>query len=139
MSSSVSQASINQTRRFALGMGCERGAPVDDVLNLASQVLDEASLVPSDLLLLASIDSKADEEAMLAVAARFGVPLKLFSAARLELETPRLANPSERVFALVGCHGVAESAALASAGASAALVVPKRKSAFATAAVAEVL
>ncbi|MFB2606402.1 cobalamin biosynthesis protein, partial [Rhizobium phaseoli] len=61
-----------------------------------------------------------------------------FNAARLEQETPRLKNPSAIVFARVGCHGVAESAALAAIGADAELVLGKIKSAHATAAIARI-
>ncbi len=85
---------------------------------------------------IATIDGRVAEPAMHATAAHFGVPLLVFGAARLECETPRLATPSEVVFRLVGCHGVAESAALAAAGPDGALVVAKRKSARATAALA---
>ena len=42
-----------------------------------------------------------------------------------------------RVFAITGCHGVAEAAALALAGDSGRLVVEKTKSAHATVAIAE--
>ncbi len=59
------------------------------------------------------------------------------SAAELEAETPRLENPSDVVFAEVGCHGVAEAAALArgrARGASAA--GPSVKTANATCALA---
>lgn len=59
-----------------------------------------------------------------------------FGADRLEAEAPRLQNPSDIVFAEVGCHGVAEGAALAAAGQSGALRVPKQKSERATAAIA---
>jgi cobalt-precorrin 5A hydrolase/precorrin-3B C17-methyltransferase len=62
--------------------------------------------------------------------------VRLFDAATLEAEAPRLANPSEKVFAEVGCHGVAEGAALALAGPEGRLLVPKRKSANATCALA---
>jgi cobalt-precorrin 5A hydrolase/precorrin-3B C17-methyltransferase len=65
-----------------------------------------------------------------------GVPVRVFPADALEAETPRLATPSDVVFAEVGCHGVAEGAALAVAGAGAALVLPKRKSLQATCAIA---
>ena len=41
-----------------------------------------------------------------------GIPLRFFDAKQLEQETPRLINPSKTVYAEVGCHGVAESAAL---------------------------
>jgi len=54
----------------------------------------------------------------------------------LEAEAPRLANPSEIVFAEVGCHGVSEGAALAVAGKDGALIVDKRKSRSTTCAIA---
>jgi cobalt-precorrin 5A hydrolase len=58
----------------------------------------------------------------------------------LERETPRIKNPSAVVFARVGCHGVAESAAMAAMSAlDAELVLPKIKSAHATAAIARIL
>src|SRR6056297_1735359 len=61
------------------------------------------------------------------VAARLGVPLRLFTAA--ELEAQAVPTPSDVVFAEVGCHGVSEGAALACGG---ELVVEKRKTANAT-------
>jgi cobalt-precorrin 5A hydrolase/precorrin-3B C17-methyltransferase len=64
------------------------------------------------------------------------VPARFFPATRLEAETPRLANPSEPVFREVGCHGVAEGAALAAAGPGGALMVPKAKAARVTCAIA---
>ena len=63
-------------------------------------------------------------------------PHAFFSAKELEAETPRLANPSEVVFVEVGCHGVAEAAALRAAGPNGALVIEKQKSANATVAIA---
>lgn len=123
---------------FVLGLGCESGAPVDDLLALAARSLQEAGIEPGWLTALASIASKAAEPAILAVAAHYAVPIRFFDAPTLERETPRLPNPSELVFARVGCHGVAEAAALAAAGADSRLVLPKRKSAFATAAIAEI-
>ncbi|PZM13223.1 cobalamin biosynthesis protein [Rhizobium tubonense] len=119
-------------------MGCERGASLVDVADLAERTLKQAGIMPSEIIELASIDMKSEEPAILAIASQLGVPVKFFDAATLERETPRLANPSELVFARVGCHGVAEAAALAAAGPSGTLVVPKIKSAFATAAIAKI-
>lgn len=93
-------------------------------------------MAPGAVAAVATIDLKADEAAIGEAARRLGVPLRLFGAAALERETPRLANPSEVVFAEVGAHGVAEAAALACAGEGARLVVPKRKTGEATAALA---
>lgn len=125
-------------RRFVLGVGCERGAPADDLLALAGRALAAAGLSPETLVALASIDTKVDEAALLAVAAHYNIPTRFFDAPTLERETPRLQNPSHAVFLHVGCHGVAEAAALAAAGPDSRLVLPKLKSAFATAAIAQI-
>ncbi len=129
---------IDETRRYALGLGCERGTPEDEVMALAVQALDVAGITEAQLAAIASIDSRREEAAILAVAAHFSVPAVFFDAARLEEETPRLKNPSEIVFARVGCHGVAEAAALAALGPEAELVLGKIKSRHATAAVARI-
>ncbi|MEQ8814057.1 MAG: precorrin-3B C(17)-methyltransferase [Thalassobaculum sp.] len=122
---------------LALGVGCERGCDPDELWNLVRATLAEAGLAPEAVACVVSLDLKADEPAVHAVASRLGVPTRFFDATRLEAETPRLANPSEVVFREVGCHGVAEGAALAAAGPEAMLAVPKNRSTRATCAVAE--
>jgi cobalt-precorrin 5A hydrolase/precorrin-3B C17-methyltransferase len=121
---------------LALGVGSERDAPVEELETVARRALVDAGLAVGAVACVASLDLKADEPAVLALAARLGVPARFFSASELEKETPRLANPSETVFREVGCHGVAEGAALAAAGADAALVVAKVKGTRCTVAVA---
>ncbi|WP_394688549.1 precorrin-3B C(17)-methyltransferase [Hoeflea sp.] len=123
-------------RNLVLGIGCERGADGDEVLALAIESLAQAGLSPESVGLVASIDVKADEAAVHHVARHFGCPVRVFDAATLKAETPRLKNPSDIVFAEVGCHGVAEGAALAAAGAEGELVAEKRKSRRATCAIA---
>jgi cobalt-precorrin 5A hydrolase len=126
--------SLDTARRsLVLGLGCERGTPPAELIALAVSVVAH----PENIAVVATLDVRAEEPAMHAVARHFAVPLVTFPAARLEAETPRLANPSDLVFAHTGCHGVAEAAALAQAGAGGRLVVEKTKSAHATAAVAE--
>ncbi|MCO6185795.1 precorrin-3B C(17)-methyltransferase [Rhizobium sp. L1K21] len=121
---------------LALGMGCERGCDIGEAIALAEKAISESGYAPESLAAVVSIDVKADEAAIQAVANHFGVPARFFDAATLEAETPRLANPSDIVFAEVGCHGVAEGAALAAVGSGGALVFPKIKSKGATAAIA---
>ena len=99
-------------------------------------VLEAEGIPPAAIAGVATVALKADEPAILSVAERLGVPLRLFDAAALEVLTPRLATPSDVVFAEIGCHGVAEAAALAAAGEGASLAVAKRKTAEATCAVA---
>ncbi len=121
---------------LTVGIGCERGCDAEQLIGLVNETLDDAGLARGSVALVASIDVKADEAAVHAVAGALGVPARFFSADTLESETPRLATPSDIVFAEVGCHGVAEGAALAAAGADGDLIVAKRKSERATCAVA---
>ncbi|MDJ0824132.1 MAG: precorrin-3B C(17)-methyltransferase [Rhodobacter sp.] len=121
---------------YTLGVGCARNCPEEELRALVSATLVEAGIAAGALRGVYSLDLKADEPAVTALARGLGLPLRLFAAAELEAETPRLATPSEVVFAEVGCHGVAEAAALAGAGAAARLQVAKRKSANATCAIA---
>ena len=122
--------------RHVLGLGCARGADPEALWALVGRVLGEAGVAPGAVAAVATVALKADEPAVLEAARRLGAPLRLFDAAALEAETPRLAHPSEVVFAAVGAHGVAEAAALACAGPDAALSVPKRKTGEATCALA---
>ena len=121
--------------RLCLGVGCERNADPAELETLVRETLEQAGLSTLAVAGVFSIDVKADERAVLALAETLGVPARFFDAATLEAETPRLAKPSELVFREVGCHGVAEGAALAAAGPEAALIVAKTKSQRATCAV----
>lgn len=121
--------------RAVLGVGCARDCPAVELEELVRGVLDGIGIAPAALAAIGTIDLKADEPAILALAHSFGVPLRLFSASDLEAEAGRLETPSDVVFAEVGCHGVAEGAALALGGAGAMLRAPKVKSARATCAV----
>ena len=131
-------ALIYHRQTLALGVGCARNCAPEELIILAERVLAEADLAARAVAGVYSIDVKADEAAVHALAERFDAPARFFSAERLERETPRLKTPSERVFAEVGAHGVAEGAALAAAGADGALLVPKHKSENATCAVARI-
>jgi len=121
---------------LALGVGAERDAPAEALAELAMRALAEAGLAPDAVACVVSLDLKSDEPAVLALAARLGVPARFFAAAELEAQAPRLLNPSEAVFREVGCHGVAEGAALAAAGADGELIVPKIKGPRCTVAIA---
>ncbi len=127
---------IYHPAKLALGVGCERGCEFEELAELVAKTLDEAGLSPLAVALVATLDLKEDEDAIEQLAAGLGVEMRVFTAARLEAEAARLKTPSETVFREVGCHGVAEGAALAAAGADARLIIAKTKSARATCAVA---
>ena len=121
--------------RLTLGLGCARNCPVEDMWALVERSLRNANIAPGGIAAVASIDLKGDEPAILAVAQRLGVPLRLFTAAELEKFASEIPNPSSVVFDEVGCHGVAEAAALAVGDHAPRLVVPKQKTKTATCAV----
>lgn len=127
---------VYHPRRLALGIGCERGVSSEEIEKLARSCLDGAGFASESVAAVFSIDLKADEPGVHALAASLGVPARFFAATALEAEADRLRNPSELVFREVGCHGVAEGAALAAAGPGGELVVEKTKSARATCAIA---
>src|SRR5262249_29860282 len=108
-------------RTLALGVGCERGIPADELVALAIDTLAARKLSRMAVAGVFSLDLKADEPAVLALGRAFEVPVRFFSADELEAETPRLANPSEIVRREVGVAGVAEAAALAPPRPAAAL------------------
>ncbi|HYB10704.1 MAG TPA: precorrin-3B C(17)-methyltransferase [Alphaproteobacteria bacterium] len=120
----------------AIGVGCERGTESEELAALVRQSLEEVKVAGGSVSGIFSLDIKADEPAVRAIADSLCVPTRYFTAAELERETPRLANPSERVFREVGCHGVAEAAALAATGAGGILILPKRRSGRSTCALA---
>lgn len=122
------------------GLGCRRGCPAHALAALLEQALHAHRLPLSALHGLASIDLKRDEPGLQQLAAQLGLPLVFFSAAQLAPFDSRLSHRSGVAFAHSGCHGVAESAAMALAehctGARAALRLPRTVQADATLALA---
>ena len=124
---------------YTLGMGCDRGCPVDMLDQLYKQVCSD--LDPDvNLTAFASIDLKSDEIGLLELANQIGLNLQTFPAKTLRQVEHQLSVKSDIVFKEVGCYGVAEAAALCAAsgltGQPAELVITKQKNARATISVA---
>lgn len=130
---------VYHPQRYVVGVGCARGCDPEELIHLVDTHLAVNGIARGAVACVATIDLKADEAAMNALSAHLDAPLRLFSAEELELEKPRLKNPSEIVYAEVRCHGVAEGAALAATGADGRLAVEKQKTANATCAIARAL
>lgn len=122
------------------GLGCRRGCPAHELAALLEQVLLANDLPLATVAGLASIELKRDEPGLHALAAQLGIPLVFFSATQLAPFESRLSHRSPLAFAHSGCHGVAESAALALAeqlgGANATLRIPRSVQSDATLALA---
>ena len=134
---------VYHPKTIAVGVGCERGTDPEELISLVRNTLNKNKIAPESVAAVVSIDLKSDEPAIHALAEKLtdkpgeSSPVRFFDATALEEQTPKLQNPSKTVFKEVGCHGVAEGAALAAAGKSGKLIIPKTKSKRATCAVAE--
>ncbi|MFF8385248.1 cobalamin biosynthesis protein [Streptomyces kanasensis] len=109
----------------------------DEVCALVLAVLRGAGRRPEEVAALATVEAKADEPGLVAAAARLGLPLRAHPAA--ELASVPVPHPSAAALAATGTPSVAEAAALAEAaarGGTGELLVPRRKSARVTCAVA---
>jgi cobalt-precorrin 5A hydrolase / precorrin-3B C17-methyltransferase len=121
---------------LAVGVGSEFGVPADALLMLLEEACEEHGLATGSVAVVASIELKSAEPAVHALAQALGADARFFPVAALREETHRLTARSETVFRETGCWGVAEAAALAAVGPEGRLLVPKRKGARVTCAVA---
>jgi len=115
-----------------VGVGSSRGVSPDEVLDLIDVALTEAELSTRSVAHLATVDAKAAEPGITTAAERRGWPLVSHPAH--QLATVDVPNPGVAALVAVGTPSVAEAAALIDAD---VLVVPKRRSAMATVAVAQ--
>lgn len=121
---------VHSGSRLVVGAGCSLGCPVEELAALVDETLEP---LDGTVVAVASVDRRAEEPCVTALAARFGVPLRTYAAEQLErVDVP---TPSRVVQAHVGTPSVAEAAALLAAGGR--LIVPKRRSPHATCAIAE--
>ena len=117
-----------------LGLGARAGVPERELAAAIDAALRVAGLAAAEIAGLATLDRRAAEAGVRAVAARHGWPILAFAAARLaEAEVP---NPAATVAAAAGTPSVAEAAALLAAGPGAVLILPKRIFTRATVAIA---
>ncbi|MDH6134395.1 histidinol-phosphate aminotransferase [Kitasatospora sp. MAA4] len=117
--------------RVVVGVGASSGVGEDEVLGLITAALAEAGTAVDAVARLATVEGRAAEPGLLGAARRLGVPLVGHPAA--ELAGITVPHPSAAVLTATGTASVAEAAALLGGG---ELLLPKRKSALATVALA---
>ena len=116
------------------GMGCNRGTDVSEMRDLLERTFRANCLCLSSLRSLASVDLKADEPGLLALAESLKINITFFT--RQQLNTvAQVPNPSAMVEKHIGVQSVCEAAALL-ATQRGRLIVPKQKTANVTLAVA---
>ncbi len=122
-------------RVLIAGVGCHKGTPAAEILDFLQESFRQAGLSLLSLTALATIAAKKDEPGLKEAARRLNVELLWFTAE--ELEKMPVPTPSAQAARHVGAKSVSEAAALRAARGE--LLVPKRKGANATVAVARVV
>lgn len=107
---------------LVLGIGCNRGTPLEEIRREVFAFLEEGGFARESLRVLATAELKWDEAGLLAFAEEVGLPLRFYP--KEVLNAQRIPNPSEAVFRHTGLWGVAEAAVLAE---GARLLVEKTK------------
>ena len=130
---------VYRPRSLVIGMGCRRGVPVEELESLLAEALRENGLSAECLAEIATAEIKRGEPGLEQLAERHGVPLSFLQADELngvfETNPGSITSKSERAHGLVGVWGVAEPAALLTAGAN-ELLVTREKTTRATIAIA---
>jgi len=116
------------------GMGCNRGTDVEEMRDLLLETFATNRLAISSLRALATVDLKADEPGLLALAESLNLTLTVFTRDRLK-GVAQVPTPSTMVEKHIGVKSVCEAAALL-ATFRGRLIVPKQKTANVTVAVA---
>jgi len=99
--------------KIALGLGCDRDTPLTTVRTAIDAAMAACGAIWTDVEAVASIDLKADEPALLQLAAEQGWSIRFYAAKELaQIDVP---NPSETVRKHTGTPSVSEAAALLAA------------------------
>ena len=99
--------------KIAVGLGCDRGTPLATLQQALGEALALAGACLADVAAAASIDLKADEPGLLALAALHGWSMNFYTPA--QLAAVPVPNPSETVRKYTGSPSVSEASALLAA------------------------
>jgi cobalt-precorrin 5A hydrolase len=109
---------------IAIGVGCRRGIARETFVEMIKHIL--LSIEGSDEAVeLFTIEDKHDEAGLLAAAADLRLPIRFLSRADLQDVAACIVTPSPKAETALGVASVSEAAALAGAGRSAVLVMPR--------------
>lgn len=97
---------------YSVGMGCERGCSKEHLQALLEEALKQVNIEVCDVSNINSIDIKADEDGLIALAESLKKPFQSYSKEELSSVEHLLSVKSDYVYNAVGVYGVAESAAL---------------------------
>jgi cobalt-precorrin 5A hydrolase len=119
---------------LAVGIGCNRHTPGEEILESLHRVLEQNHLSPASLKCIASIDLKSDEAGLRDLAEKLGLSLLFYAKEELG-KVKDIPNPSATVKKCIGISSVCEAAALL-ASRQGKLIVPKQTTPNVTVAIA---
>jgi cobalt-precorrin 5A hydrolase len=122
--------------KIAIGVGCRKGCASDAIVALVRRALARAGCENAAAGLFTH-PAKREEAGLIEAASRLKLPLVFLDPEALRDAADRVATRSETVMALFDLPSIAETAALAGAGAGSRLLAPRISAAGASCAIAK--
>jgi cobalt-precorrin 5A hydrolase len=126
---------VGDEAMIAIGLGCRKGCASDAIVAIVRSALAAARCNEAQASLFTIVD-KRDDAGLTAAARELRMPLVFLETAMLREASGRAATRSERVMLLFGLPSIAETAALAGAGPTSILLMPRMSKAGASCAIA---
>jgi cobalt-precorrin 5A hydrolase len=137
LSAAPSGALILRPPSLVAGIGCNRNTQSAEIKKLLFDTLEASGLARASLRSLASVDLKADESGLAALAEELALPLEFFDRERIAAVENAVPSPSAAVAKHIGVKSVCEATAILAARGG-TLIVPKRSTPNATVAIARI-
>ncbi len=119
------------------GLGCRKGSTREELLSALEAACTEAGISRESITALATGDIKREEPGILQLAETLGLPLHIVTDDALMNAEPRTKTVSRHSLAKTLSSSLSEAAALAAAGETSEIIVPRLISQGATCALAE--
>ncbi|VAX17352.1 Cobalt-precorrin 5A hydrolase [hydrothermal vent metagenome] len=123
LGASMEKTVIYRPGSLVLGLGCDKNTPPGLVERGVEKLMGQCGFSMSSVKQIATIDIKREEQAFLDLSKKYGWPISYYPAEKLD-RVEGIENPSKVVKKYTGTRGVAEPAALLTAGVN-KLLVPK--------------
>ena len=117
---------VLRPKMLVAGMGCRRGVTRQELEDHLQHVFQAQGVSVNSLSKIVSVDLKADESGLLALARTLNVPIEFYTRDELD-QVKTVPNPSSLVNKHIGVKSVCEAAAMLATGRT-CLIIPKTAS-----------
>ncbi|WP_020589415.1 cobalt-precorrin 5A hydrolase [Desulfobacter curvatus] len=114
---------VLRPKMLVAGMGCRRGVTRQELEDHLRKIFEVRGFSVNSLSKIVSVDLKADEPGLLALARTLNVPIEFYTRAELD-QVKTVPNPSSLVNKHIGVESVCEAAAMLATGRT-CLLIPK--------------